>query len=287
MKKVAIVANTGLGDALWMMILARSFHFAGASVVIYSDFLCHLESLFPFVEICGYPKEPLWLNFDQIIFQHHSPGSKDRPLPESARVLYKETFDLTKSYVSNLQKVSQEMVGSSSLDLGLCIPKGWQYRIHSKRIIIHPLSADPTKNWGSSQFIKLANRLQTEGYEPRFIIPPSEKKIWQSKLEQAALPEPVCLDWLSLAEYLYESGYFIGNDASPGHLASLLKIPTLSLFSRKSRAVLYRPDFGKGEVVLPYACLPGRWLRHHFWQSFLPVSRALKAFHSLQHQQDA
>lgn len=281
MKRVAIVANTGLGDALWMMILAHSFYLSGFSVVLYSDFLSHLQPLFPCVEIHVYPKDPRWDPFDQIIFQHHAPGSKERPLPRRSRVLYKEEFDLTKSYVWNLQKVSRDELNIVSFDLGISIPKSWEYRSHSKRIVIHPLSADRTKNWGSSQFIQLGKRLQKQGYEPRFIVPPSEKEFWQSKLQQAALPEPVCVDWLSLAQYLYESGYFIGNDASPGHLASLLKIPTLSLFSRKSRAVLYRPDFGKGEVVLPYACLPGRWLRHHFWHSFLPVSRALKAFHSL------
>lgn len=283
--RVAIVANTGLGDALWMMILARSFYDSGCAVVFYSDFLCHLRSLFPYLLIQSYPqqeeRDSVWKEFDRVIFQHHAPGSKNRLLSERERILYKEGFNLDKSYVWNLQRVSTEEVGSATQELDLCIPKEWNYQLYAKRIVIHPLSADRTKNWRPSQFIKLAKRLQKWGYDPRFIIPPSEKEEWQSRLQVAGLPEPVSLNWLDLARYLYESGYFIGNDASPGHLASLLNIPTLSLFSRKSRAVLYRPDFRRGEVVLPYAFLPGRRLRHHFWQYFLPVHRVLRAFFAL------
>lgn len=282
---VAIVANTGLGDALWMMSLVHAFYTAGHAVVLYSDFLCHLNCLFPHISIQPYLRKEergsMGQKFDRILFQHHSPGSKDRPLPKQARVLYKEEMDLSHSYVWNLRKIGLKEVGNESSEVGLCVPEEWDYRKNQNRVIIHPSSADRTKNWRPCQFITLATRLKAKGYDPRFIIPFSERDPWEKALQHVGLAEPVSLGWLDLAQYLYESGYFIGNDASPGHLASLLQIPTLSLFSRKSRAILYRPSFGPGVVVLPYACLPGRGLRNALWQYFLPVSRVYKAFQQL------
>src|SRR5450631_2697721 len=110
--KIGIVSNTGLGDALWMMVVANNFYLHGSSVVIYSDFLCHLQALFPQISIRRYPKEEdrqkEWELHDQIIFQHHAPGSKERPLPSHSRVIYKETLNLDKSFVLNLRDISKE-----------------------------------------------------------------------------------------------------------------------------------------------------------------------------------
>lgn len=280
MPTLAVISNTGLGDALWMMIVSENYRRAGYSVTLYSDLLYPLQSLFPHTTILPYPKE-IPYHFDTLYFQQYSPGSRN-DIPSHATVLHKEKyFDLTFSYAQNLVNFCAQKLGKATLDIGIQIPADWTHRKYKNRVIIHPLSASPLKNWKPSQFIRLAKHLQEDGYEPFFILPPSDKERFSSLLKQAHLPEPLSLPWLSLAQLIYESGYFIGNDASPGHLASALHIPTLSLFSRKSRATFYRPAFFQGEIVLPFGLLPGRTLRNHYWQLFLPVTKALSAFKKL------
>ncbi len=280
--KIGIVSNTGLGDALWMMVVANNFYLQGSSVVLYSDFLCHLSGLFPHITVRKYPKEEErkreWEQFDRVILQHHSPGSKEKNLPPHMRVVYKEELDLNKSFVLNLRDISKQYLEKATTDLGICLPKEWIYRLHDKRIVIHPLSADLAKNWSFDRFITLAKELQKDGWEPTFVLPPQDMPWWETTLCKADLPKPQCLSWMELARFIYESAYFIGNDASPGHLASALKVPTLSIFNRYSRAVFLRPGWGPGAVVLPYGILPGRMLRIKLWKHFLPVKRVLQAF---------
>lgn len=277
MPTIAIIANTGLGDALWMTVCAHNYAQAGYTVTLYSTFLTHLQSLFPHFTILPYP-ETLPSSFDKFLFQQYSPFSRTKPLPPHATVLHKEQFDLSQSYVANLTHYCKQQLGHATPTTGIQIPSSWRYRHNPHQIILQPLSADPSKNWRPSQFIALATHLSNQGYHPLFVLPPTDLSDWQDLLRYTSLPEPLSLPWLALAQLLYESGHFIGNDASPGHLASILNIPTLTLFSRKSRATLYRPSFSPGEVVLPYALLPGRTLRSQYWQYFLPVKKALKAF---------
>ncbi|MBI5273384.1 MAG: hypothetical protein HY861_05310 [Chlamydiia bacterium] len=283
--RLAIVANTGLGDALWMMIVASNARRQGHRVVLYTDYLCHLEALFPSITIRPYPKDMLTLynQFDRVLLQAHSPSSNSKLLPPHAYVLHKETLNHAKSYVQNLADFSNRFlnISTSTSDLDIQIPQEWRYRKENKRVTIHPSSANEGKNWLPSKFIRLAKKLQIHGYHPLFTLPPNESALWNDALQKAGLPSPLSLDWMGLAQLIYESGFLIGNDASAGHLASSLHIPTLSLFDRKSRAHFWRPGWGPGNIVLPYPILPGRFLRKRYWKQFLSVGRVLRAFSRL------
>lgn len=280
--KVAVIANTGLGDALLMMIVANNFAKRGDAVTLYSNFLSHLAPLFPHVTVAPYSKELLLEEFDKAIFQQHSPGSKNK-LPAHASVIKKDELDLTRSFASNLRDVCEKRLDlvNSTTDLGLKVPGTWKHRVFPKRVVIHPSSADPYKNWPQEKFIHLARQLQKEGYEPHFTLPPAEAAQWKPTLLRAGLPAALSLSWMPLAQFIYESGYMIGNDASPAHLASSLSIPTLSIFDRTSRARFWRPGWNPGEIVLPYPILIGRTMRKALWKRFLPVSRVRHSFETL------
>ena len=83
------------------------------------------------------------------------------------------------------------------------------------------------------------------------------------------------------AAFLYESGYFIGNDSGGGHLASCLDIPTLSIHGRKGKARQWSPGWGKVQVVTPVINLIGGSIRQHYWKYFLPVAKVERAFNRL------
>ncbi|MCC6127581.1 MAG: hypothetical protein IT584_00035, partial [Chlamydiae bacterium] len=59
-----------------------------------------------------------------------------------------------------------------------------------------------------------------------------------------------------LAQYLYETGYLIGNNSELGHLASALGVPTLTLSRRKALANLWAPSFHTSVVVTPASWIP-------------------------------
>jgi ADP-heptose:LPS heptosyltransferase len=112
---------------------------------------------------------------------------------------------------------------------GLTPPPGLIHRHNKKRVVIHSKNAkDP---WPEERFQAVADWLEAHGYEPYFL--------------------PIFPTLEELANCIYESGYFIGNDSGPGHLASALNIPNLIIGRDPENMRLWRPGWLKGEVVLP------------------------------------
>jgi heptosyltransferase-3 len=135
------------------------------------------------------------------------------------------------------------------------------HRRHKKRVAIHTSSAVPEKNWPEQRFLQLARWLESEGYEP------------------AILPLFPTLE--DLASYIYESGYFLGNDSGPGHIASCLKIPHLIIGREEKQMKLWRPGWATGEVVVPPSWLPnwkGLRLREAHWKKFVTLNNVIKRF---------
>ena len=67
-----------------------------------------------------------------------------------------------------------------------------------------------TRNWPQEKFLKIAYLLKESGYDPVF-IPGKGNEEW--KRFNLKIEEFDTLD--SLSNYLYESGFFIGNDSGP------------------------------------------------------------------------
>ena len=173
---------------------------------------------------------------------------------------------------------------------GILLPKNLIYRKFPKRIVIHPTSRDPKRNWSQAKFINLAHKLKKKKYEVCFSLSPEEQKEWEFvKLQGFHLINSPTLR--ALANYLYESGFFIGNDSGTGHLASNLSIPTLTLSGNPKRIGLWRPDWYHGEICTPKLPLPnlkgiGLSLRDNYWQNFLTTKQVLKQFCHLEKLQN-
>ena len=137
-----------------------------------------------------------------------------------------------------------------------------------------------SKNWLPQRFLKLAENLAASGFEVVFIMSAPEKLEWEQVIEDRF--PLIGFDTVDgCAEFIYESGYFIGNDSGGGHLASNLNIPTLSIHGRRSKARDWQPGWGTVEVVSPFLNLIGSRLRQHYWKYFLSVKSVEKSFSRL------
>src|SRR5205823_6117307 len=114
------------------------------------------------------------------------------------------------------------------------------------QVLIHPTSRVPAKNWKAEGFVKVAEKLSAMGLTPLFCVAPTERAEW----EHLHIPLADAPSLPHLAALIYESGYVIGNDSLPGHLASNLGIPHLIIADDEKRMRLWRPDWLRGELVL-------------------------------------
>jgi hypothetical protein len=124
--------------------------------------------------------------------------------------------------------------------------------------------------------------LRKKGFEPVWIIGPQEIGEWKQMKGDFEMPEFSTLD--VLARYIYESGYFVGNDSGLGHLASFLEIPTLTITRRRAHAKLWAPGYTTGVIVTPNPWIPnisGFRLRDRHWQKFISTRKVLRAFDRL------
>lgn len=140
---------------------------------------------------------------------------------------------------------------------GLQIPPHLQHRKFPNRVLLHTTSGDIKRNWPLDKFEKIASFLKQEGFEPTF------------------LPLFDTVD--ELASYIYESGYFIGNDSGPGHLASLLQIPHVILGREAKHMLHWRPGWLAGEILTP----PPFKFCENRWRHFISVNSVKRAFYRI------
>ena len=169
-------------------------------------------------------------------------------------------------------------IDAATCDPGVVVPKGLSYRKYPKRVTLHPTSANPNKNWPPEKYISLARRLKDGGWEPVMCVAPNEWDEWNEKLKgELELPKFASLD--ALASFIYESGYMIGNDSGPGHLASCLKIPTLIVWKRFNDR-RWQPGWFFAELVSMPFKIPFIY-NTKYWHYFVPVKKVVKQFQLL------
>lgn len=235
--KIAVVSAPGIGDTLILHIASHNLRKWGHDVTTFTDH--NFGKWLP-----GYKFAPRILpsQFDAVFLQHcndplsfeadatynfygvHNP-SKHSPLKTTDFVC-----DRRKTMVDNVvTALHDQFLIPATADNGLTPPKGLIHRCHKKRVVIHSTNAkDP---WPEEKFHEVADWLKSQGYEPFFL--------------------PVFPTLEELASCIYESGFFIGNDSGPGHLASALKIPNLIIGKDPENMRLWRPGWLKGELALP------------------------------------
>ena len=164
-------------------------------------------------------------------------------------------------------------------DIGFHVPEYLTYRRYPQRVVISPDSAwSEKKDWSPNSFVKTARLLQKHGYEPVFTVAPVNRHRWDEML-QGEFMHAKFNNINELAAFIYESGALIGNDSGCGHLASILRIPVVTIYRKRNRVFCWRPGWGKGIVVIPRLTLP--WLHGDIWRPFIRPSDVLNALQAL------
>ena len=282
MQKIAIRCAAGIGDALIMLVAAETLRQRGASLTTFTPHHLQLKPLFPNHHFAPYG--PIDSSYSHIILQNDntslSLASTDRERLSIFYPTYKASrhpplapqdivFDQEQTMVSNVMRA----VSAESKHNGLTLGSGLTFQKHPHRIVIHPTSADPSHIYPREKFLSLAKKLSLQEKDIHFIVAPHELVNWQD------IPYPVhAMPLMDLAAFLYESGWLIGNESGPAHLASNVGLPTTMIGSCPKRLKLWRPGFTLGKVLTPSLLIPnfkGCRLRSTYWHRFIRTSAAI------------
>jgi heptosyltransferase III len=105
-------------------------------------------------------------------------------------------------------------------------------------LAIHPGSGGARKCWPVSSFMAVMQRLRQSGCRVLLLGGPADHERID-ELRQKCQPPDILLDapLLEVARYLRQCRRYLGNDSGITHLAALLGIPTIALFSASDPAV--------------------------------------------------
>lgn len=287
-QNIAFVMSSRLGDSLLSMIVVNNLVRNGFNVTVFGDYIYQLKDWFPWAKIYAKPNvaqvKQILSNFDILLhaFKADIINGADQ-WHAGVKILEQSSYNWLRIPMVDIQVefCKHELLLENVVrDNNIKIPTVLTYRKYPQRIIIHPSSYELFKNWLPQRFLQLARKLHASGYQPEFIVSASERRnfAWVLK-ENFALPEFASLD--AVARYIYESGWFIGNDSGLGHLAANLGIKTLTLGMRSRVMQRWRPTWTKGIVLVPPKWLITRPLKERFWKYFISVRQVLQAFEQL------
>jgi len=302
MKKALLFCSLGLGDGLLFLIIAKNLFDHGYEVDIYHPFLFEINQWFNYANIKPYPGNEdfdFLKAYDLIIINSDYNPLNKAILRFSKKNYPKKTYELhpstckARTYLGDLKFNSKKPIIYSlaffcknflklknvKLSNGINI-SDLEYRKFSKRIIIHPTSKDIEKNWPKEKYKNLCDMLIKDGYEPNLVLMDSEMKYFED-FKNAKKPKFKNLKEMS--SFIYESGYMIGNDSGIAHLASNLKIPTLTIFSTKRKERFWKPSFYLGLTIVswPLINIKGLRLREKYWKKTISIKRVYKKFKEL------
>ncbi len=305
-KTAAVLPASGIGDALLMMIASYQLQQQGCQVTTFHPSLPELFSWFPGQIIQTPPSDrelvEALVPYDLILIENdNSPRVKQiqAAFPSKTSIFYPtyraskhpplsprdRIFDSQRPMAENIACAIASLLNVTppSKENGLTPPASLAFRAHPKQVLLHPTSRVANKNWSAEGFLDVARQLKTKGFRPLFCVAPTEKQEWNC-VEKEGFDLADIADLSALAALIYESGFLIGNDSLPGHLASNLGIPALIIANDVKRMALWQPGWLKAEVVLPPPYLPNwRWLRLRgdHWQRFISPGKVLGRFDKL------
>jgi hypothetical protein len=283
-----LVLSPAIGDSLLMMTIARNLQQNGIAVTIFGRQIQSLGAWFPEVEtlddLSVADLTAKLSGFDRVIQMHRNKPfvGLEQYHPRVSFLDHICRVRSSESMADRLAKFCVDEFGLAGADKsnGMTPPPGLQHRKYPLRVAIHPTASTADKCWLPSRFIRLAIRLRELGFSPEFVVAPQERADWLH-IERLGLKLPDLGSLDNVATWVYESGWFIGNDSGIGHLASSLHIPTLSLFMRRGIARTWRPDWGTGQVLIGSTYLPTGFLKERYWKYMLSVRQVSRAFEQL------
>ena len=286
--RVALVLSPAIGDSLLMMTIARNLQQNGIAVTIFGRQIQSLGAWFPEIEtlddLAAEDLTAKLAGFDRVIQMHRNKPfvGLEQYHPRVSFLDHICRVRSSESMADRLAKFCIDEFGLAGADKsnGMTPPPGLQHRKYPLRVAIHPTASTADKCWLPARFIRLAIRLRELGFSPEFVVAPQERADWLY-IERFGLKLPDLGSLDNVATWVYESGWFIGNDSGIGHLASSLHIPTLSLFMRRGIARTWRPDWGTGQVLIGSTYLPTGFLKERYWKYMLSVRQVSRAFEQL------
>jgi heptosyltransferase III len=165
-------------------------------------------------------------------------------------------------------------------ETGFVVPKPLVSNKYPNRVIIHPTSSNPVKNWPARKYRALAKKLIKQGLEPAFIVAPNERDAWE-KINKGRFNTPSFQNLADVASFVFESGIMLGNDSGIGHLASALGVKTVSIIMSRQQDYFWRPGWAKSVLITSPSKL--KIGKRYFWSVFMPVGRVFKAVMALYH----
>ena len=287
-KNIAFVMSPRLGDSLLAMVVVHNLQRNNYAVTVFSNHLYALRQWFPADTIKPYPDEAsakeVLKPFDLLLhsYPHDVLFQANQWHPFVVAFDNYPLYHRCESMLDLQIAVCKEMLNLSDVvrSNGLAAPPGLQFRNNHKRVVIHPTAHMKVRYWLPNRFIQLANQLKTQAYNPVFVVAPPEQKDvpW---IKENNLTEMVPANLDELARWIYESGWFIGNDSGVGHLASNLGVPTLTLMQRRKLKIRWRPSWAPGIALLPAIPLLLKNWKERYWKYFISVSRVMKSFKQL------
>jgi heptosyltransferase-3 len=283
-----LVLSPAIGDSLLMMTIARNLQQNGIAVTIFGRQIQSLGAWFPEIEtlddLAAEDLTAKLAGFDRVIQMHRNKPfvGLEQYHPRVSFLDHICRVRSSESMADRLAKFCVDEFGLAGADKsnGMTPPPGLQHRKYPLRVAIHPTASTADKCWLPARFIRLAIRLRELGFSPEFVVAPQERADWLY-IERFGLKLPDLGSLDNVATWVYESGWFIGNDSGIGHLASSLHIPTLSLFMRRGIARTWRPDWGTGQVLIGSTYLPTGFLKERYWKYMLSVRQVARAFEQL------
>lgn len=289
-RTIAFVMSPRLGDCLLSMIVTHNLRRHGFKVTSFNNYLAALQHYFPDEDIQPYPDKTvgreILSQFDLLIYMadYNVAFESNQWHPKIVILDDYQLYHRAMSMVDIQLAVCREIFGLTDLvkTNGFKAPAHFKFRANPRRVVIHPSASNISKQWLPNRFVELAQQLKAENYQPVFVVAPAEKSqfpwIMAHQFDYVADP---ALEFLP--QFIYESGWFIGNDSGIGHLASNFGIPTLSLMCRKSVKRRWQPGWAPGAALIPWMPLILRPWKRNFWKYFISVKQVIGAFHKLIH----
>jgi heptosyltransferase-3 len=291
MKKIAIFCANGIGDFILMTVLAFNAK-SSYQITIFHPFPEPFRPLFPHFDI-AHADDYHPLTFDLTIVENDHSAYAFRladlrkkghsiififPKPSS---LYQQgdfLFDQKLSFTKNLLKISKTLFQTEVLHNGMDLDDTL-YRVNRNEVLIHPSSKNVGKIWPMKKFLEIYHFLERKGFSPKFVMSAKEKENFDQKRYEI-LSTPTLYD---LAKRIKMTGYFIGCDSGPGHMASALKIPTLTIFPNPKLAQVWHPCFFLNVLATPPFKIPRIGPKDYnlmsiFWHRMIPCHLVKKKF---------
>jgi hypothetical protein len=216
----------GLGDGLIALVLSNNLHLNGAEVTTFHPFLANLQEWFPHLPLRSFPLpddlEGILEGFDhyfliyektpwmQAVLGHCqtfypkrttvlnpiATANRDYPYWEEGR------FDGTRSFVENLYRYCKDVLrfAVATKSNGIEIPNHVRSKRFMNRVIFHPTSSRPGKNWKEEKYCALAAKLQDKGFAASFILTEEERQGWELNALYCDRSSCVNLGWLRLRQ---------------------------------------------------------------------------------------